>query len=355
MSSSSKIRIAGLCGLILAAGIAIGCDFGKDGGAQVDEEYYCDGNPVPFLALHSSKYCPGPKKITLGAAFCVAEFAVSEGNAPSAIGLLQGGKEFPYIADRHPPLLCLQGRRMSKTLGAKGGTCTATLVAEDLIVTAKHCVESLARAGAPIYWYPKFWPFAVPQKPYKYQGQRFELVAKPIYESRLGQGDLALVRLKQRAAGIAPLAIKVLPKPSTKLQFYGHIVGSSLVKVDWSTPSHRMMAIGPSLLSNQVFQGGNSTHEQVASMFCASADQADGASGGPFIDKTAGAVIGVLWGGPKDTDPCGENPPGDCKADDDCLTPVRLNYFGDIATRTDILCMPGVLPEKIRDQLTCIF
>ena len=317
---------------------------------EVLEEYYCNGSEVLNNPSQLGGSCA--PSVLFGQSLCGAEFLSIADAAPKAIGLLQGGEQLPVIAGRSEPLLCLHGKRMSRTHGEGLGTCTASLVAKDLIVTAKHCLP--IQSNIPIYWYPKFWPIAVPVSAYKYSGQRFKVLPVPIYESSFGQGDLVLMRLAGIVTGIPPLAIKALPKPSSKLKFYGHILGSSLVKVDWSIPLPGVKGLGPSLLKNQVFRGGIFSHEEVASMFCASTDQADGASGGPFTDKATGAVVGVLWGGPKDTNVCGEDPPGECLADDDCLTPVGPDYYGDVATRTDILCMPGVLPDKTRKQLNCI-
>jgi hypothetical protein len=343
--------------LLWAGSIAAAPSFGDD--------FYCNGTDVLNNPAQVDTHCnwaassqdnlnTSLRATAFGRALCHAEFAVTEGDAPAAIGLLTSGDQLPIIFEQKTPHMCLKGKRFPRLMSTL--SCTATLVASDLIVTAAHCVDS---ENEPLYWYPKVWPLHAISSKQLYTGRRFKVVARAVIKTHAGKGDLALMQLVQHVTDVEPMAIGALPvkiaNSRPKLDFFGHIKSSSLVRVGWSwmdsTP-------GPELLGNSVYANGGAG--PLAQMFCASSDQADGASGGPFVfmnsigQMTVQTVVGVLWGGPMDIKECGKSAPGQCVTTDYCLEPVGTDYYGDIATRTDILCREGVLKPEVRDKLTCV-
>jgi V8-like Glu-specific endopeptidase len=232
---------------------------------------------------------------TKGLGVCTARFV----KGSDSIGLLTRKNEYGSvpIPEEGETAFCIFGQRTPRTDGTL--KCTATWVGTDLVVTAKHCI---AGGIKDLLWLPAFDP--IPESgPTNYQGPRFD-VEKVVYQSDDGGGDLALLAVQFVGAPNVPRQVlKPLPlssntpKPPHALSYFGHLLGGALVGVAYRD----VLNPGPKLLTNWV---SDQNHHKIEQMFCASSDQANGGSGGPFLDATTGSIVGVLWGGDSDWEKC---------------------------------------------------
>lgn len=329
--------------------------------ARAEEKFACVGDIVeapPILrSFDSNKHREIFAMTSKGSSALTSPFTVHTMSAgvgaakfqkgPNAIGLLFKLEfdEIPVL-DEGVSAMCINGIRGATSYGML--KCTASWVGQNLIVTANHCVPNDLTK---LIWVPNF-STVLSTEPYNYDGERYAVV-KVDYQSPSDIGDLALLTVEyvptekhKLASKIDPLPIAwSLPKSPRDLNYYGHFLGGSLVGVE-----RRSDALpGPQLLENWVRAPTGKSLDQ---MFCASTDQTNGGSGGPFLDAHSNSLVGVLFGGKGDWVECGKKATGQCKNYDLCLA-SDSDYYGDIATRTDVLCEPCVLPEDIRKKLTC--
>jgi len=310
--------------------------------AEFSEAYECKGVKLDQRSAIGSGNGPGAAGFAAGATLktCgrglgTAQFVPSLKRAP--FGLLLGVSDRSVVlgVNKSPEKFCLAGQRAPFSIPTKTAeSCTATLIGKRLIVTAEHCLREKME-----YFYPGF---VSNESTIVKQNEQRVAIGKVIYRS--GQhADIALLELLSAPnASLKRMKIatdflnKPIP-PGRSLVFYGYPKKTSLVQVP-----------GSQTLANQVFR--NVQSKASANLFCASTDQGNGMSGGPYIfnDK----ILGVLHGGPLDytNAVCGNG----CEKGDACFKTMTKDYFGDSVTRADLLCDPkNVADRAIREEIGC--
>jgi hypothetical protein len=159
-------------------------------------------------------------------------------------------------------------------------TCTGTLVAEDLVITAHHCVVDRNAQGA---FTGKLVPASVVQiqlggdyLPWGTVGAK-TILAPPCGETG-GRGDVAALVLERRLVGMATLVLSDQPPRA------GQVVDSV---------GFGRCALSPEGIRRRPREGG-AIAAVSSGAFEADASICPGDSGGPVLDRVTREVVGVV-------------------------------------------------------------
>ncbi len=159
-----------------------------------------------------------------------------------------------------------------------GGFCSGSLVAPDLIMTAGHCVESLAQCNTTkfVFGYAMKSANEAPNEVPASEVYGCKELVKQVYTNTV---DYALIRLDRPVEGHTPLEINRRGNvaPGTDVGVIGH----------------------PSGLPTKVAFGGT-VRSIKSGFFVASLDTYGGNSGSAVFNRTTGLVEGILVRGERD-------------------------------------------------------
>jgi hypothetical protein len=160
-------------------------------------------------------------------------------------------------------------------------TCTGTLVADDRVLTAHHCIVERGDHGE---FLPKLMDSSTVQVelggdylPWGTVGVR-AIVAPPCGEAG-GRGDVAVLVLERKLVGMTPFAVRIEQPP---------VRGEGLDPFGFGR-----CAASPSGIQRRNREGGtlDTLHSGTFDM---SASICPGDSGGPVLSRTTHAVVGVV-------------------------------------------------------------
>jgi hypothetical protein len=160
-------------------------------------------------------------------------------------------------------------------------TCTGTLIADDRVLTAHHCVVERGDHGE---FLPKLVDASVTQVelggdylPWGTVGVR-AIVAPPCGEAG-GRGDVAVLVLERKLVGMTPFAVRIEQPP---------VRGERLDPMGFGRCAASSGGIRRRTRDSGVIDTLHSGTFDMAASIC------PGDSGGPVLARTSGAVIGVV-------------------------------------------------------------
>lgn len=166
-------------------------------------------------------------------------------------------------------------------------TCTGTLVAEDLVLTAHHCVAERDEQGRPTG--RDLEPGAIEIElggDYLSWGEvKVRAVVSPDCGYRSGHGDIAILVLKRKLIGVATLTPRLESAPESN--GIGR-VGEGITPVGFGRCPMSHDAI------HRVRRPGGAIERLGSADFLADASICPGDSGGPALSDKTGEVIGVI-------------------------------------------------------------
>jgi V8-like Glu-specific endopeptidase len=256
---------------------------------------YSSSRPVPSSSSVASLLRRGALALKLGVAGAL--LAGCGATAPEDNGPVEVDQAVAHGAadrGRHPAVLALVAADADGT-----ALCSSTLVAPDVVLTARHCVVKLASEALDCPSHDvKTGKTREPSTLTIYAGDDVKggkVVAhgKRIVtpsESGLCDHDIALVQLDTPVAGIAPLDIGLDDElaAGTKITAVGF--GLNADGADASAGTRR-------------YRSGVAIVSTTANEFVVGEATCSGDSGGPAIDVATGHVVGVVSRG---TSPCNE-------------------------------------------------
>lgn len=158
--------------------------------------------------------------------------------------------------------------------------CTGTLIGNDLILTAKHCLREISDCSS------KKWIFNYENRSIKYESGEIEFNNNDIYSCKeivQGRGnqnlDYVFVRLDRKVSNTRPLLLNTIKKVpvSKNLKIVGFPLGAPKMYVD------DFKVLKESEIS-----------------YVLNSDTFSGNSGSPVIDATTKLVVGMIIAGEKD-------------------------------------------------------
>lgn len=174
-------------------------------------------------------------------------------------------------------------------------TCTGTLIAEDLVLTAHHCVAERDAEGHPTG--RDLEPSAIEIElggDYLSWGEvKVRAVVSPECGYRSGHGDIAILVLRRKLIGVATLNPRLDKSPESA--GVGR-VGEGITPVGFGRCPMSNDAI------HRVRRLGGAVERLGSADFLADASICPGDSGGPALSNKTGEVIGVISSSMMDSD-----------------------------------------------------
>jgi MYXO-CTERM domain-containing protein len=192
--------------------------------------------------------------------------------------------------------------------------CTGSLIAPNVVLTARHCVSALTATamadvscaddggstnGADFGADQPLDSIRVYAGTSIYQGETPSATASALYHpsgSTLCNGDIALVVLTASITSVTPLAVRlaapVTTGESVRVVGFGDNDDDVSIGVRFRKDGLAVLAVGPTVSASSTALG--SSEIELGESIC------EGDSGGPAIDETTGAVVGVASRGGTD-------------------------------------------------------
>jgi V8-like Glu-specific endopeptidase len=192
--------------------------------------------------------------------------------------------------------------------------CSGSLIAPNVVLTARHCVSTLTAAamadvscaddggstnGADFGADQPLDSIRVYAGPSIYQGETPSATASALYHptgTTLCNGDIALVVLTTSITGVTPLAVRVAAPvtvgESVRVVGFGENDDDVSIGVRFRKDDLAVLAVGPTVSASSTALG--SSELELGESIC------EGDSGGPALDETTGAVVGVASRGGTD-------------------------------------------------------
>jgi secreted trypsin-like serine protease len=196
------------------------------------------------------------------------------------------------ISDGEPVATPQSSYPMVVSIFGYNNTCTGTLIKQQIVLTAAHCVvdKGMLEIGIRVSSLASPGPYVIPDKVWIH----------PLFDLQSLSNDIALLYLS-KSARVSQLG--KLPKPNMPLSNKGLILGWGEKSIDNVTGRlNRLLLTSLSYETNTISGGGSN------------GGACKGDSGGPLFNGTTKTIIGVISSGGL----CGSSTPGEF---------IRIDYY----------------------------